>query len=80
MSRSLKKGLFIDYKLAKKVAALSAEDRTACPGCEFWAVGEHPPDCHEFRGVLSLSFGNGISLGTPWECPFLFGKPRAGAR
>ena len=28
MSRSLKKGLFIDYKLAKKVAALSAEDRT----------------------------------------------------
>ena len=28
MSRSLKKGLFVDYKLAKKVAALSAEDRT----------------------------------------------------
>ena len=28
MSRSLKKGLFVDYKLAKKVAALSSEDRT----------------------------------------------------
>ncbi len=28
MSRSLKKGPFIDYKLAKKVDALSAEDRT----------------------------------------------------
>ena len=28
MSRSLKKGLFVDYKLAKKIAALSAEDRT----------------------------------------------------
>jgi small subunit ribosomal protein S19 len=28
MSRSLKKGPFIDYKLAKKVAALSADDRT----------------------------------------------------
>ena len=28
MSRSLKKGPFIDFKLAKKVAALSLEDRT----------------------------------------------------
>ena len=28
MSRSLKKGPFVDYKLAKKVAALSSEDRT----------------------------------------------------
>ncbi|HSW81668.1 MAG TPA: 30S ribosomal protein S19 [Candidatus Saccharimonas sp.] len=28
MSRSLKKGPFIDPKLAKKVAALGAEDRT----------------------------------------------------
>lgn len=28
MSRSLKKGPFVDYKLAKKVAALSTEDRT----------------------------------------------------
>ncbi len=28
MSRSLKKGPFIDPKLAKKVAALSSEDRT----------------------------------------------------
>lgn len=28
MSRSLKKGPFIDFKLAKKVAALGAEDRT----------------------------------------------------
>lgn len=28
MSRSLKKGPFIDAKLAKKVAALGAEDRT----------------------------------------------------
>lgn len=28
MSRSLKKGLFVDAKLAKKVAALSLEDRT----------------------------------------------------
>jgi small subunit ribosomal protein S19 len=28
MSRSLKKGPFIDPKLAKKLAALSAEDRT----------------------------------------------------
>jgi len=28
MSRSLKKGPFIDFKLAKKVAALSADDRT----------------------------------------------------
>ena len=28
MSRSLKKGPFIDFKLAKKVAALSHEDRT----------------------------------------------------
>ena len=28
MSRSLKKGPFVDYKLARKVAALSAEDRT----------------------------------------------------
>ena len=28
MSRSLKKGPFVDYKLAKKIAALSSEDRT----------------------------------------------------
>ena len=28
MSRSLKKGPFVDYKLAKKIAALSPEDRT----------------------------------------------------
>lgn len=28
MSRSLKKGPYIDYKLAKKVAALSNDDRT----------------------------------------------------
>ena len=28
MSRSLKKGLFVDYKLQKKVEALSTEDRT----------------------------------------------------
>ncbi len=28
MSRSLKKGPFVDFKLAKKVAALSANDRT----------------------------------------------------
>jgi small subunit ribosomal protein S19 len=28
MSRSLKKGPFIDFKLAKKVAALSPDDRT----------------------------------------------------
>jgi len=28
MSRSLKKGPFVDYKLEKKVKALSAEDRT----------------------------------------------------
>lgn len=28
MSRSLKKGPFIDFKLAKKVAALGSDDRT----------------------------------------------------
>ena len=28
MSRSLKKGPFVDFKLAKKIAALSPEDRT----------------------------------------------------
>ena len=28
MSRSMKKGPFVDYKLAKKIAALSADDRT----------------------------------------------------
>ncbi len=28
MSRSLKKGLFVDYKLQKKIEALSADDRT----------------------------------------------------
>ena len=28
MSRSLKKGPFIDYKLEKKIQALSSEDRT----------------------------------------------------
>ena len=28
MSRSLKKGPFVDFKLAKKVAALAPEDRT----------------------------------------------------
>ncbi len=28
MSRSLKKGPFVDYKLAKKLAALGSEDRT----------------------------------------------------
>ena len=28
MSRSLKKGPFVDFKLARKVAALSADDRT----------------------------------------------------
>lgn len=28
MSRSLKKGPFVDYKLEKKISALSAEDRT----------------------------------------------------
>ena len=28
MSRSLKKGPFVDFKLAKKIAALSTDDRT----------------------------------------------------
>jgi len=28
MSRSLKKGPFVDFKLARKVAALAADDRT----------------------------------------------------
>jgi len=28
MSRSLKKGPFVDFKLARKVAALSSDDRT----------------------------------------------------
>ena len=28
MSRSLKKGPFVDFKLAKKVAALTSDDRT----------------------------------------------------
>ena len=28
MSRSMKKGPFVDFKLAKKIAALSSEDRT----------------------------------------------------
>jgi small subunit ribosomal protein S19 len=28
MSRSLKKGPFVDFKLAKKIAALGSEDRT----------------------------------------------------
>ena len=28
MSRSLKKGPFVDYKLSKKIAALGSEDRT----------------------------------------------------
>lgn len=28
MSRSLKKGPFVDFKLAKKIAALSMDDRT----------------------------------------------------
>lgn len=28
MSRSLKKGLFVDFKLAKKIAALGPDDRT----------------------------------------------------
>ena len=28
MSRSLKKGLFVDFKLARKVQALGADDRT----------------------------------------------------
>ncbi len=28
MSRSLKKGPFVDFKLAKKIAALSQDDRT----------------------------------------------------
>lgn len=28
MSRSLKKGLFVDFKLARKVGALGADDRT----------------------------------------------------
>ena len=28
MSRSMKKGPFVDYKLAKKIAALSQDDRT----------------------------------------------------
>lgn len=32
MSRSLKKGPFVDAKLAKKVAALSADDRTVIVG------------------------------------------------
>lgn len=36
MSRSLKKGPFVDYKLAKKVAALSADDRTVI---KTWARG-----------------------------------------
>ena len=36
MSRSLKKGPFIDFKLAKKVAALGAEDRTII---KTWARG-----------------------------------------
>ena len=28
MSRSLKKGLFVDFKLSKKIAALGPDDRT----------------------------------------------------
>ena len=28
MSRSLKKGLFVDFKLAKKISALGPDDRT----------------------------------------------------
>ena len=34
MSRSLKKGPFVDYKLEKKIQALSSEDRT---GVKTWA-------------------------------------------
>ncbi len=33
MSRSLKKGPFVDFKLAKKVAALSLDDRTVIKTC-----------------------------------------------
>lgn len=36
MSRSLKKGPFVDYKLEKKINALSAEDRTVV---KTWARG-----------------------------------------
>ncbi len=36
MSRSLKKGPFVDAKLAKKVAALGADDRTVI---KTWARG-----------------------------------------
>lgn len=35
---------------------VSAEEvRHACGG-SFWAVGKHPPDCHDFRGALSIPF------------------------
>ena len=36
MSRSLKKGPYVDFKLAKKVAALSSDDRTVL---KTWARG-----------------------------------------
>jgi small subunit ribosomal protein S19 len=42
MSRSLKKGPFIDFKLAKKINALGAEDRTII---KTWArASTIPPD------------------------------------
>ena len=61
----------------------SAEEHTACPGRGFWAVGEHPPDCHEFRGVLSFPFwawyiyghSAGVSILfslTPRACAIMF--------
>lgn len=45
MSRSLKKGPFIDAKLAKKVAALGSDDRTVI---KTWARGSTIPP--EFVG------------------------------
>lgn len=42
MSRSLKKGPFVDFKLARKIAAMSADDRTAV---KTWArASSIPPE------------------------------------
>jgi small subunit ribosomal protein S19 len=46
MSRSLKKGPFVDFKLAKKVAALTPDDRTISPDMVGRTIAVHNGRMH----------------------------------
>jgi len=47
----------------------------ACLRLLLWAVGEHPPDCHEFRGALSFSLWGYFVCGRSTRASFFFVTP-----